>query len=173
MNEYHRKLGFGFVIKPENTCKNLGLRKIAKLCVNALWVRVGQNGDKTDYDFHFTHESLVKQLINNSKIIPQDWFIINDSCVELRYKYREDTTIEPEFVSEVTAAFTTANARVRLYNMLDWLDDSQVIYSDTDSVIFEYDENNPTHKHPEYNKDGAFQIGIEFGSGIGQWENEI
>ena len=49
---------------------------------------------------------------------------------------------DPEFVSEITAAFTTSNARVRLYNMLDWLDDSQIIYRDTDSVIFLYDENN-------------------------------
>jgi hypothetical protein len=55
--------------KPEKTCKNLGLRKIATLCLNALWGTFGQNADKNDYDFRFTHESLVKQLINNRKIL--------------------------------------------------------------------------------------------------------
>ena len=80
VNEYHEKIGFDFVIKPENTCKNPGLRKIAKLCLNSLWGKFGQNVDKNHDDFHFTHESLVKQLINNSKIIPQDWHIISDSC---------------------------------------------------------------------------------------------
>ena len=138
-----------------------------------MWGKFGQNGDKNDYDFHFTHQSLVQQLINNNKIVPQDWFIINDTCVELRSKYKEDTTIDPEFVSEITAAFTTANARVRLYNMLDWLDDSQLIYCDTDSVIFLYDEDNPAHKHPELNSEEARQLGIEFGKGLGQWENEF
>ena len=112
-------------------------------------------------------------MSNNDKIVPQDWFIINDNCVELIYKYKEDTTFDPEFVSEITAAFTTANTRVRLYNMLDWLDESQVIYCDTDSVIFEYDDNNPKHNHPEYNKQATYDLGIEFGSGLGQWENEF
>ena len=173
VNEYHQKLGFDLVIKPENTCTNPGLRKIAKLCLNALWDKFGQSDDKNDYDFHFTHESLVKQLINNNKIIPQYWHIINDNCVELRYKYREDTTIAPEFVSEITAAFTTANARVRLYKMLDWLDESQVIYCDTDSVIFLYDEDNPNHKHPELNSSEARDLGIEFGNGLGQWLSDF
>ena len=71
------------------------MRNIAKLCLNALWGKFGQNGDKNDYDSHFSHESLVKQLINNSNIIPQDWHIVNDNCVELRYKYEQDNSIEP------------------------------------------------------------------------------
>ena len=48
VNEYHKKLGFDFVIKHESTCKNPGLRKIAKLCLNALCGKFGQAGDKND-----------------------------------------------------------------------------------------------------------------------------
>ena len=59
-------------------------------------------------------------------VIPQDWYIVNGGCVELWYTYKLDTCLEPEFVSEITAAFTTANARIRLYNMLDWLDENTV-----------------------------------------------
>jgi len=116
---------------------------------------------------------LVKQLINNSNIIPQDWYIIHDNCVELRYNYKQDNTFEPEFISETTAAFTTANARVRLYNMLDWLDDDQNIYCDTDSCIFLYDPENPNYKDPKLHAKEAAVLGIEFGKGLGQWENEF
>ena len=80
---------------------------------------------------------------------------------------------DPDFVSEITAVFTTSNARVRLYNMLDWRDDSQIIYCDTDSVIFLYDEINKKHKHPELHKEEAKAIGVEFGDGKGQWLNEF
>ncbi len=59
--------------------------------------------------------------------------------------------------------------------MLDWLDPSQVAYCDTDSVVFKYDENNPKHKSPYIKKDTdeAFKIGLEFGNGLGQWEDEF
>ena len=56
--------------------------------------------------------------------------------------------IESDDIGEITAMFTTANARVRLYQMLDWLHPSQVCYCDTDSVIFIHNETNPEHKSP-------------------------
>ena len=52
--------------------------------------------------------------------------------------------------------------------MLDWLDDSQVIYCETDSVLILYDEENPKHKHPVLNCKEASELGIEFGKGLGQ-----
>ena len=39
----HKKSGFEFIIKPENTCENPGRRKVAKLCLHALW---GQSWSK-------------------------------------------------------------------------------------------------------------------------------
>ena len=32
---------------------------------------------------------------------------------------------------------------------------------------------NPNHKHPVYDKEEAYNLEIEFGSGLGQWENEF
>ena len=63
-------------------------------------------------------------------------------------------------LSEITAAFTTANARVRLYNMLDWLDDDQIIYCDTDSCIFLYDPDDPNQKDPKLHAKEAANLGI-------------
>jgi hypothetical protein len=90
---------------------------------------------------------LVLQLTND-KVKANSWHIINSECVELRYTDDIDYNIEADYISEITAVFTTANARCRLYSMLDWLDWSQIVYCDTDSVVFVYDPNNPDHKYP-------------------------
>ena len=88
----------------------------------------------------------------------------------MRYTEDVDTIIESDYISEITAVFTTANARVRLYKMMDWLHPTQICYCDTDSVIFLYDEENPEHKNPYLHDAPA---GLDFGSGLGQWEDEF
>ena len=35
INEYHASIGLNIDIKPENTCSNPGLRKVAKICLNS------------------------------------------------------------------------------------------------------------------------------------------
>ena len=170
VNEYHKRLGFKFEIKPEDTVKNPGLRQVAKICLNSLWGKFGQRCGMDDYDFFYDYNSMIKHFINNDKIIPQTWNIINNECVELRYTEDTDMVIESDYISEITAVFTTANARVRLYKMMDWLDPSQIAYCDTDSVIFLYDETNENHKNPYVHE---APDGLEFGSGLGQWEDEF
>ena len=169
VNAYHNRLGFNFEIKPENTIDNPGLRQVAKICLNSLWGKFGQRCGMDEYEFVFDYNVLIRKFINNNKITDATWNIISEDCVELRYKENIDTFIESDYISELTAVFTTANARVRLYLMLDWLHPSQVCYCDTDSVIFIYDETNPEHKSPEKHKPDNF----EFGGGLGQWEDEF
>ena len=84
--------------------------------------------------------------MNDNTVKDKKWHIMNNSCVELRYEDNEDMKIEADYISEVTAVFTTANARMRLYDMLDWLDPSQILYTDTDSVFLVYDKTNPLHR---------------------------
>ena len=98
--------------------------------------------------------------------------IINENCVEMRYSKDIDYEIEAEFGSEITAAFTTANARIRLMGMLQWLDKSQILYCDTDSVFFIYDETNPNHKQPS-NDRKDLPDNIRFGDALASWENEF
>ena len=49
--------------------------------------------------------------LGNKTTNTKSWHIINDSCVEMRYNENNDYTVESEYISEITAAFTTANAR--------------------------------------------------------------
>ena len=60
---------------------------------------------------------------------------VSDEMVELHYEYNENF-VEPDAKTNVViAAFTTAYARLKLYGVLDQLQE-RVLYYDTDSVIF-------------------------------------
>ena len=50
--------------------------------------------------------------LNNEHININSWHILNDNCVEIRFTEKQDYTVEAEYISEITAVFTTANARV-------------------------------------------------------------
>ena len=83
-----------------------------------------------------------------------------------------NTSLEPEFISEITAVMTTANARLRLYDFISWLHPSQLIYCDTDSCVWLYDEENPLHKKRDNNAADQPKS-IQFGSGLGCWKDEM
>ena len=111
------------------------------------------------------------QKITYPKLETTRWDIISENIVELRYKEDREKSISSEFISEITAIFTTANARVRLYDMMSWLDPSQIIYVDTDSCYFLYDKTNELHKKPD-NNDPTLPKSVKFGDGLGCWKFE-
>ena len=170
INENHKLLGFNFEIKPEDTCENPGLRQIAKLCLNSLWGKFGQNPELDTYEFFDDTATLLKKIRSKDDIgVKLSTEVIHENCIELRYTEDTDKIQQSDYISEITASFTTANARMRLYKILEWLDPSQIIYVDTDSCVFLYDETNPNHKHPD--KDP--HEGLQFGKGLGEWESEF
>ena len=171
INEEHSKINLNVHIKSENTGKNPGMKALAKLCLNSLWGKFGQRVCLDEYEFINDYNRLLCKL-SNDKINTKTIHIINNNCVELRYNKQFDYEEEPEFGSEITAAFTTSNARIRLISMLHWLDKTQILYCDTDSVFFVYDSNNKNHKYPDNNmKD--IPANVKFGESLGCWENEF
>jgi hypothetical protein len=170
VNEYHKNLGFKFEIEKEDCKKNPGLRMISKICLNSLWGKFGQRADLESYEFMDNYNDLLKK-ITDPKLETTRWDIINENCVELRFKEDRERAIAPEFISEITAIFTTANARVRLYDMLFWLHPSQIVYADTDSCYFLYDKTTPLHKKPD-NNDPTLPKSVKFGDGLGCWKFE-
>jgi hypothetical protein len=124
-----------------------------------------------NWDYIHEYKRLINMFGGKGNFIPTSWEIVSEKCVEVRYKENAETTMPADYISEITAAFTTANARMRLYAMLDWLDPSQVIYCDTDSVFFLVDEANPKHKKPH--NDQVLPKGLRFGNGLGEWEDEM
>ena len=78
----------------------------------------------------------------------------------IQYAYGKGFLPEMDHVNVFIAAFTTSNARHRLYTTLEKLGD-RVLYFDTDSVIYRYD----TTKEEQYMP--------AIGDHLGQWTNEL
>ncbi len=171
INASHKKLGFNFEIKSEDTCCNPGMKQLAKICLNSLWGKFAQRPVLDSYEYMNNGNKLLSRLLDE-KVNTTSWHIIKENCVELRYQDDIDYNIEEEYISDITGVFTTANARIRLMSMLNWLHPSQLIYCDTDSVIFLYDEENPLHKYPS-NDAKDLPDNVRFGDALGDWEDEF
>jgi hypothetical protein len=80
--------------------------------------------------------------LTSDEINVLDARFVSDEMVELHYEYNENF-VEPDAKTNVViAAFTTAYARLKLYGVLDQLQE-RVLYYDTDSVIFVSKPNEP------------------------------
>ena len=61
--------------------------------------------------------------------------LVSDETIEIQYESNENFVATDSKTNVVIAAFTTAYARLKLYDVLDMLQE-RVLYYDTDSVIF-------------------------------------
>ena len=68
--------------------------------------------------------------------------MVNEEMVEVRYRNTEEFVEQNNKVNVVIAAFTTAYARLKLYDLLDLLQE-RVLYYDTDSVIYVHKPSEP------------------------------
>ena len=74
-------------------------------------------------------------VLTSDKIEVTNASFVSDDVIEIRYENKEDF-IEPNARTNVViAAFTTAHARLKLYSVLEQLNE-RVVYYDTDSVIY-------------------------------------
>ena len=93
---------------------------------------------------------------------------INEHLLQVHYKYN-DKYIENNYKTNIfIAAFTTAHARLRLYEALEYLGE-QVLYYDTDSIIYSYLPNSDNKEIETFdNRLGYFKDEIldEYGPGV-------
>jgi hypothetical protein len=103
------------------------MKQIGKLCLNSLWGKFGQRSGMNSFEYYGENDQRrFTQNILDSRYNIKTWEIRNPNCVELKYSDTDDSDIEATYISEITAAFTTANARMRLYALLSWLHPSQI-----------------------------------------------
>lgn len=150
IDDYYEKMG----IRISDIEKNNGLRAFAKLCLNSLWGKFGQNPDMPCTEFIRSERALCK-LLTNPTIKNININIINQNCIEVSYNKKKPHIEDQHYSNIVVALFTTANARCRLYKELKRLD-RQVIYYDTDSIVYE---------------DGKESITL--GDNLGDWTDEL
>lgn len=114
--------------------KNPGLRSVAKLLLNSFWGKFGQaeNMRQTEITQNPTElfSLLTKPSVDVCQILP-----IDEKNIVIQWENNEEANEPLSTVNVVIAAFTTAQARLKLYSYLEKLG-SSVLYFDTDSILF-------------------------------------
>ena len=87
-------------------------------------------------------------LLYSSEFEVTDARLVNDEMVEVHYRNVGEFEEQNNKVNIVIAAFTTAYARLKLYDLLDQLQE-RVLYYDTDSVIYVHEPGKPEPPHWE------------------------
>ncbi|KAK3106672.1 hypothetical protein FSP39_024929 [Pinctada imbricata] len=116
--------------------KNKGLRALAKLCLNSLWGKLGQQNNmmSSRYFFKDQVDDFYQLLTDRTKVV-QNLNIMNEETVHVSYVSSSEFSTVSTNTNINLATFTTAWARLKLYDVLDTLRED-VLYHDTDSVIY-------------------------------------
>ena len=113
---------------------NPGLRAFAKLCLNSLWGKFCQKDGRLNTEFVSDPLHFYK-LLNGADVEMHDLCILNDELVELIYKRNHEYEVENKLTNIFIGIFTTAWAKLELYNVMDLLG-QDVLYVDTDSCMY-------------------------------------
>ena len=132
LREYERKEG----IKMDHTKinKHPGLRSLATLMLNSFWGKFGQRDNMPQVEFVKDTERYFRLLTCQSTQVKNIQFV-NDDCIEVYYTQGDELFSTSDKTNVAIAAFTTAHARLKLYSVLELLQ-QRVLYFDTDSIIY-------------------------------------
>jgi hypothetical protein len=140
----------GILLNAGNIKKNPVRRTIAKLFLNCLWGKFAQRLELPKVQYLTEKQELqdklqdatleIKgiELLENTEHPGTDMMLIN-------YQEKNEFIKDCPFGNVVLACFTTAHARLHLYETLQPLGE-RVLYFDTDGIIYQHDESqfNPT-----------------------------
>ena len=113
---------------------NPGMRAIAKLCLNSLWGKFGQKTNMMKTEYVTTSSAFYKILLDDS-IDGLNIQFINEEMAQMTYNLKDQFVDNSNSTNIVIAAFTTSHARLKLYGILDKLD-NQILGFDTDSAWY-------------------------------------
>ena len=89
-----------------------------------------------------TEPNRLFELLYSEETEVADARLVNDETTEVQYRNVGEFEEPDNKVNIVIAAYTTAYARLKLYDLLDLLQE-QVLYYDTDSVIYVHEPGKP------------------------------
>ena len=128
-------------IQLEHVQKNPGRKQVAKLMLNSFWGKFGERTNKSKtLQLKQPHE-LFNILTDGANHI-QTLRVCNDNILEVVFKQTEANDLPNPKTNIFVACFTTCWARLKLYSHLHTLQ-KQVLYYDTDSVIYKWKEGQP------------------------------
>ncbi|XP_053378490.1 uncharacterized protein LOC128548119 [Mercenaria mercenaria] len=132
IREYEEKEGV--TLDYDNIKKNHGLRSLAKLMLNSFWGKFGQRSNLTQ-SMYVTKPDTYNDMIKTRKQHVEDIHYVNKETVHVDWIYGDNFIENTSQTNVVIAAYTTAQARLKLFETLKRLD-RRAIYCDTDSCVF-------------------------------------
>ncbi|XP_018360602.1 PREDICTED: uncharacterized protein LOC108759595 [Trachymyrmex cornetzi] len=124
----------GIVLDKNNIARNPGLRSVAKLCLNSFWGKFGQRSNLPNTEIVKNYQRLAALLTSPEHGIT-DILPVDDEVIYVSWRLREEAVVASPQTNVVIAAFTTALARLKLYEHLELLN-RRVLYYDADSCIY-------------------------------------
>lgn len=126
------------------------------MMLNSFWGKFGEQSNKSQVQA-FTSPSEFYKLLRNEEQQIHSIRIVNEHMIEVVHDYIEDTIPTQVDINIFIACFTSCWARLKLYEALHHLQ-QQVLYFDTDSVIYKWKPNAPE---------------LPLGQYLGQFTNEL
>lgn len=134
VQQYRQKEGID--LNPTMITKNPGRKATANVTLNSFWGKFGQNYNKSKVH-QINHPAALLDLLDDPLQPVQEVRILSPKLVEMVAK-RDDQDPEKGRATNVfIAAFTTCQARLKLYESLEILKD-WVLYHDTHSVVYKW-----------------------------------
>ncbi|MCW4344201.1 MAG: hypothetical protein N0E48_12745 [Candidatus Thiodiazotropha endolucinida] len=124
----------GILLSYDKIEKNPGLRSIAKLMLNSFWGKFGQRSNLTQTTYTDDPEQFFDLMMSDQQTVTNVRFV-SDEAVQMDWNYKDDFVESSSRTNVVIAAYTTAQARLKLFSYLKPLG-RRVCYCDTDSIIF-------------------------------------
>ena len=132
----------------EHVEKNPGRKQVAKLMLNSFWGKFGERTNKSKVlQLKQPHELF--NILTDSANHVQTLRICTDDILEVVFKQTPENDMPNPKTNIFIACFTTCWARLKLYSYLHCLQ-HQVLYYDTDSVIYAWKEGQPQIETGDY-----------------------
>ena len=126
----------GIRLDKEKVEPNPGLKATAKLMLNSFWGKFGQRENLPQVQ-QCTNPDQLYKLTDDDSIEVQNIRFCTEDVFEVVYANKEECIVPNNRTNVFIAAFTTCHARLKLYSYLQTLGE-QVLYYDTDSVIYKW-----------------------------------
>lgn len=124
----------GVLLDKNQIYKNAGLRQLGKSVITSFWGKLGQRENQSKTSIVNESAEFFNMMVNPSIII-NTILPVNDNVLIVNWEHKDEAYEPLSTVNVCLAAYTTAQARLKLYSFLKVID-KRVLYYDTDSIIY-------------------------------------
>ncbi|EFP01558.1 CRE-TAF-3 protein [Caenorhabditis remanei] len=127
----------GVLLDASKIKKNTALRSLCKIFLNSAWGKFGQNPMKSETRLILKADAVtLTNFFNDARYEPVSMIPFGKHKLWISRKPKKETLRPAPFTNLAIAAITTSAARLRLTEAMEKVGVENMIYCDTDSLIF-------------------------------------